>query len=73
MNATKQSAMMRLGFLTVGLVVLVLAAWLSLPTTRYAALGAADTPTATPACPRLMNTQGTPAALGSPTAGIVCS
>jgi hypothetical protein len=66
----------RLGLTTVALAVLILAAWLTLPAAQRVTLGAAKTPTATPACPRLTDTKGnpaTPAALGTPTAAVVCT
>jgi hypothetical protein len=56
--------------------VLALAVALAGPVASPPVLGAAETPTATPACPRPVNSEGTPvipAELGTPVAGIVCS
>jgi hypothetical protein len=63
----------RFGLTAAALAALILAAWLTLPVAQRPALGAAITPTATPACPRLTDTKGTPAALGTPTAAAVCT
>jgi hypothetical protein len=76
LHATCRRTNQRLGLISVGLVLLGFAFWLSDPAGRRATLGAADLPTATPACPRLVNPQGTPATpveLGTPTTAIVCT
>jgi hypothetical protein len=66
----------RLALALATVTVLALAAALAWPVAPVPVLGAAETPTATPACPRLVNTEGTPVApadLGTPVVGIVCT
>jgi hypothetical protein len=75
-NPSNHDIMKRLGFITTALAVLILAAWFALPAAQRATLSAADSPTATPACPRVTESDAapaTPAALGTPTAAVVCT
>lgn len=58
------------------LVLITLAAWLAFPSAQRITLGANGTPEATPACARLTESEAppaTPAAMGTPTAAIVCT
>jgi hypothetical protein len=75
-NPTNLRIITRLGLATAALAALVLAAWFALPSAQRVVLGAGETPTVTPACPRLTESDGTPAtpaALGTPTAAVVCT
>jgi hypothetical protein len=66
----------RWGATIAALGLLVLTAWFAFPATQRATLGAAETPTAAPACARLTETDGssaTPVALGTPVAAVVCT
>ncbi|HEY7036028.1 MAG TPA: FixH family protein [Thermomicrobiales bacterium] len=75
-NPTNHNLSKRLGLTAAVLAGLILAAWFALPAAQRATLGAGETPTATPTCPRLTDTNGTPATpvdLGTPTAAVVCS
>ncbi len=75
-TSTTRHNVRRLGLTIAAVALLVLAFWLVLPSTQRPTLGATESPTATPACARLTGARGssaTPASLGTPTAGVVCT
>ena len=75
-TSTTRHNVRRPGLVIAAVALLVLAVWLVLPSTQRPTLGAAESPTATPACARLTGadrSSATPAALGTPTASVVCT
>ncbi|MEA2595039.1 MAG: YtkA-like [Thermomicrobiales bacterium] len=75
-NPTTRHNVRRLGLTMSAVALLVLASWLILPSAQRPTLSATESPTATPACARLTEageSSATPAALGTPTAAVVCT
>jgi len=72
----QQRLLSQVGLAIVALVAITFVAWIAFPSTQRPTLGAEETPTATPACARLTESEATPAtavSLGTPAAAVVCA